>query len=114
MWGAGPVGMPSPWRAAAFGWWGSTSRAACSARRRPSHRRRPGAPVVLTALNGLRFLRHYGGDDIAAGTFDPQTLTERVCMEWQAEGSPRKVIVCEHGHRAGDLRGVFASAGFPA
>jgi len=73
---------------------------------------RPGARVVLTALNGQRFLRQYGGDDIAAGTFDPQTLTERVCMEWQAEGRPRKVIVYEHGHRPEDLRTLFACAGF--
>ena len=73
---------------------------------------RPRARVVLTALNGLRFLRQDCGEDIAAGTFDPETLTERVCMEWQAEGCPRKVIVYEHGHRPEDLRGLFASAGF--
>jgi SAM-dependent methyltransferase len=73
---------------------------------------RPGARLVLTALNGLRFLRHYSSEDIAAGTFDPETLTERVCMEWEAEGRPRQVIVYEHGHRPEGLRTLFVSAGF--
>jgi SAM-dependent methyltransferase len=73
---------------------------------------RTGARVVLTALNGLRFLRPYRGEDIAAGTFEPETLAERVCMEWQAEGCPRKVIVYEHGHRPEGLGALFATAGF--
>ncbi len=168
MWGAGPVGMPSPWRAAAVGWWGSTCRAACSAQAQAAAQQasvavdwvqadatlfaapnqfdaayclcegafgligagedplmhdaaiarnlarclRPGARLVLTALNGQRFLRHYNDEDIAAGTFDPETLTERVRMEWEAEGRHRQVIVYEHGHRLEDLRTLFASAGF--
>ena len=73
---------------------------------------RPGARLVLTASNGLRFLRQHSAKDVAAGTFDPATLTERVSMEWEAEGGARQVIVYEHGHRPEDLRALFASAGF--
>lgn len=73
---------------------------------------RPGARLVLTASNGLRLLRRYGAEDIAAGTFDPATLTERVSMEWEAESGARQVIVYEHGHRPDELQAMFTSAGF--
>lgn len=73
---------------------------------------RPGARLVLTALNGLKFLRQSGAEDIAAGAFDPTTLTERHDMEWDSGSGLRRVTVCEHGHRPEDLRPLFESAGF--
>ena len=73
---------------------------------------RPGARLVLTASNGLRFLRQYSAEDVAAGTFDPATFTERVSMEWEAEGGARQVIVYEHGHRPEELQALFAYTGF--
>lgn len=73
---------------------------------------RPGARLVLTALNGLRLLRQHGAEDVAAGVFDPVTLTERVSLEWDTEIGPRRTVACEHGHRPEGLRGLFVSAGF--
>lgn len=74
---------------------------------------RPGGRLVLTASNGLRLLRLYAADDLADGTFDPATLTERVSMRWDpAEGGTREVIVYEHGQRPEDLQALFTSVGF--
>jgi SAM-dependent methyltransferase len=74
---------------------------------------RPGGRLVLTASNGLRLLHRYVADDVAAGAFDPATLTERVRMQWDpAEGGTREVIVYEHGQRPEDLQALFTSVGF--
>ncbi len=74
---------------------------------------RPGGRLVLTASNGLRLLQAHGAKDVAEGTFDPETLTERVCMQWDpAEGATREVIVYEHGQRPEELQALFVSVGF--
>lgn len=73
---------------------------------------RPGARLILTALNGLRLLRQHGAEDIAAGAFDPATLTERHPMEWESDTGNREVVVCEHGYRPEALRDLFEDAGF--
>jgi len=73
---------------------------------------RPGARLVLTASNGLRFLNQYGPDDIGRGDFDPVTLTERVTMEWTEGESTHQVVVREHGHRPEELQALFETAGF--
>jgi SAM-dependent methyltransferase len=73
---------------------------------------RPGARLVLTALNGLRLLRVHGSDDIAAGAFDPASLTERSVVEWDSEDGHHQAIVREHGYRPEGLRSLFEAAGF--
>jgi SAM-dependent methyltransferase len=74
---------------------------------------RPGGRLILTASNGLRLLHLHGAEAVADGTFDPATLTERVCMQWDAvDGGTRQVIVYEHGQRSEDLQALFASVGF--
>jgi hypothetical protein len=73
---------------------------------------RPGARLVLTALNGLRVLHQHSTEDVAAGEFDPATLTERVSLEWDTESGARRTVACERGHRPEGLRALFASAGF--
>jgi len=73
---------------------------------------RPGGRLVLTASNGLRFLRQYGPADVERGAFDPDTLTERVTMTWEDDSGPRQVVVQEHAHRPEELRALFESAGF--
>jgi len=73
---------------------------------------RPGGRLVLTASNGLRFLRQYGPADVEGGAFDPDTLTERVAMTWEDDSGPRQVVVHEHAHRPEGLRALFESAGF--
>jgi SAM-dependent methyltransferase len=73
---------------------------------------RPGARLILTALNGLRLLGQYGAEDIAAGAFDPATLTERHSMEWDSKAGHRLTVVREHGHRPEGLQALFEAAGF--
>jgi len=73
---------------------------------------RPGARLVLTALNGLRLLHQHSAESVAAGAFDPVTITERVSMEWDSETGRRATVVREHGHRPEELRALFATAGF--
>jgi SAM-dependent methyltransferase len=73
---------------------------------------RPGARLILTALNGLRLLHQHSAEDVTAGTFDPATLTERVSMERDSETGPRQTLACEHGHRPEGLRALFETAGF--
>jgi SAM-dependent methyltransferase len=76
------------------------------------HCLRPGGRLILTALNGLRLLRHYSAEDIATGAFDPATLTERHSMEWDSQAGHRLTVVREHGHRPDELRTLFEAAGF--
>jgi len=73
---------------------------------------RPGARLVLTALNGRRLMHQYSAEDVAAGAFDPATLTERVPLEWDSETGPRKTLACEHGHCPEGLQALFETAGF--
>jgi SAM-dependent methyltransferase len=77
-----------------------------------AHCLRPGAPLVLTALNGLRLLRQHRAEDIASGAFDPATLTERHLIEWDTEAGHRKTVIREHGHRPDELQALFEAAGF--
>lgn len=72
---------------------------------------RPGARLVVTALNGLRLLRQHGSDDVAAGAFDPVTLTKRHAMEWDSGNGHHEAIVREHGYRPEQLRSLFEAAG---
>jgi SAM-dependent methyltransferase len=76
------------------------------------HCLRPGGRLILTALNGLRLLGEHSAEDVAAGSFDPTTLTERHSTEWDSETGHHKAMVLEHGHRAEELGVLFEAAGF--
>jgi SAM-dependent methyltransferase len=64
---------------------------------------RPRGRFVLTALNGLRMARQCGPDDVAAGRFDPATLTERHPLEWSDAGGKHVMEVRERGFVPSEL-----------
>lgn len=72
---------------------------------------RPGAPFLLTALNGLRLIRLYQQADIEAGRFDPWTLTETHPVEYDTPEGRRTVMVREKGHLPQELARLCGAAG---
>jgi cyclopropane fatty-acyl-phospholipid synthase-like methyltransferase len=73
---------------------------------------RPGAPLVLTALNGLSAIRQHTQADVEAGRFDPLTLVETYEMEYDAPDGRRSVTVREKRHLPQDLARLCRAAGF--
>jgi len=73
---------------------------------------RPGAPFVLTLLNGLRMIRDATPDQVERGAFDPATLTESFEMEWQAEDGPRSLRIRQRGYVPSELVLLCRGAGF--
>jgi SAM-dependent methyltransferase len=73
---------------------------------------RPGAPFVLTALNGLRMVRDATAEQVERGDFDPATITQSYEMEWQAEGGPRRLPVRERGYAPSELVLLCRTSGF--
>jgi len=72
---------------------------------------RPEGGFLLTALNGLRMARLHGQDDVAAGRFDPMTMTERNSMEWRDGDETRGVTVRERGFTPTELALLCGVAG---
>ena len=73
---------------------------------------RPGAPLVLTALNGLRMVRAATPEEVERGTFDPVTLTTYNEMTRQAEGGRRSLRLRERGYAPSELALLCRTAGF--
>lgn len=73
---------------------------------------RPGAPLVLTALNGLRMVRAATPEEVERGTFDPVTLTACNEMTWQAEDGRRSLWLRERGYAPSELALLCRTAGF--
>jgi SAM-dependent methyltransferase len=73
---------------------------------------RPGAPFVLTALNGFRMVRAATQEQVESGAFDPATLTEYNEMKWEAEDGPRSLWVRERGYTPSELSLLCRTAGF--
>lgn len=73
---------------------------------------RPGAPFVVTLLNGLRMIRDATPEKVASGAFDPTTLAESFAMEWQAEDGPRSLTFRERGYVPSELVLLARAAGF--
>ncbi|MCX6371694.1 MAG: class I SAM-dependent methyltransferase, partial [Actinobacteria bacterium] len=72
----------------------------------------PGAPFVLTASNGMRLIRSATPEQVAAGRFDPLSLSESYDMEWETPEGPRSVPVRERGYVPSELRLLCRMAGF--
>jgi len=71
-----------------------------------------GGRLLLSALNGMRFLRAATEEDVAAGRFDPITMTEQHEMEFDTPQGRRAVPVRERGYVATELRLLVQNAGF--
>jgi cyclopropane fatty-acyl-phospholipid synthase-like methyltransferase len=73
---------------------------------------KPGAPFILTALNGLRAIRAVSQQDVESGKFDPLTLVEIYEMEIETTQGKRTMVVHEKKHLPQDLKRLCQQAGF--
>jgi len=72
----------------------------------------PGAPFVLTASNAMRLIRKATPEQVAAGGYDPMTLTESCEMAWTGLDGPHVVLVRERGYVPTELALLLRHAGF--
>lgn len=70
-----------------------------------------GAPFLMTVLNGLRMIRMHSDDDVRAGSFDQNTLTETHNIQ-EYDGFDTSVLVKEKGFAPGELMLMLQIAGF--
>lgn len=74
---------------------------------------KPGAKLILGALNGLAKIRAAKKADIASGRFDPFTLIERFTLAYKKpEGEMVELILHEHGFLPMELLNLCREAGF--
>jgi ubiquinone/menaquinone biosynthesis C-methylase UbiE len=73
---------------------------------------KPGARLVLTALNACRHIRTFSDKDVASGKYNPLTLTETNRMEWDDPRGKKSRLTRERGFVATELRLMFELAGF--
>jgi SAM-dependent methyltransferase len=78
---------------------------------------KPGAPFILTALNGMRHIRRLGQQEAAeqrqdeGGDFDPVTMTETYEMEYDAPEGKRTVTLRERQYVPTELTLLCRQAG---
>jgi len=70
---------------------------------------KPGAKLVLNALNAMRIIRQHKNEDVLAGTFDPLTLTENSELS-PADGAP-PLPTCERAFVPTELKLICKSVG---
>lgn len=73
---------------------------------------KPGAPLVLTAINGMRLIRDATEHQIELGRFDPVTLTQSYEIEWEAEDGSHSAPVRERGYVPSELALLCRLGGF--
>ncbi|MCA9243761.1 MAG: class I SAM-dependent methyltransferase [Phycisphaerales bacterium] len=73
---------------------------------------RPGAPFMLTTLNGLRQARGYSQDDVRKGAFNPLTMTETELMKWEDAAGPQEIRGRQRGYVPTELTMLLRNAGF--
>ncbi len=71
-----------------------------------------GAPLVLTAPNALKHIRHYNQRDVEVGKFDPLTLVETFTLEWDAPSGKASVTVRCKNYVPSELVMVLRQEGF--
>jgi SAM-dependent methyltransferase len=76
------------------------------------HALKPGAPFVLTALNGLRAIRQYNQEDVDMGVFDPMTLIETYPMEYETPEGKKTLLVREKKYLPHELASLCRRIGF--
>ena len=73
---------------------------------------KPGARLILTALNACRMIRHATQDDMDVGRFDPLTMTEVCTMEYDTPDGKKTVQLRERGYVPTELTMLCRQAGF--
>jgi 2-polyprenyl-3-methyl-5-hydroxy-6-metoxy-1,4-benzoquinol methylase len=72
---------------------------------------KPGAPFLLTALNGLRAIRQHTQEDVEMGIFDPLTLVETSIMEVDTPDGKQSLTLHEKTHLPHELATICREAG---
>ncbi len=73
---------------------------------------KPGAPLLMTVRNSFELIRQFSDEDIAAGKFDPYTLTRVVRLgEWYPGFDP-EIEVKEKCYTPMELRMLLEKTGF--
>jgi 2-polyprenyl-3-methyl-5-hydroxy-6-metoxy-1,4-benzoquinol methylase len=72
---------------------------------------KPGAPFLLTALNGLRAIRHHTQEDVEQGIFDPLTLVETSVMQVDTPQGKQSITLHEKTHLPHELVAICREAG---
>jgi cyclopropane fatty-acyl-phospholipid synthase-like methyltransferase len=71
----------------------------------------PGAPFLLTALNGLRAIRQHTQEDVEQGIFDPLTLVETSVMQVDTPRGKQSITLHEKTHLPHELVDMCRQAG---
>lgn len=72
---------------------------------------KPGAPFLLTALNGYQVIRQMKDEFVAAGRFDPATMVSNYEDQWDLPEGPRIVQVHERLFIPPEMVKLLAAAG---
>jgi len=72
---------------------------------------KPGAPFLLTALNGLRPIRQHSQEDVDKGVFDPLTLVETSIMEYDTSQGKQSVTLHEKTRLPQELVAICRETG---
>lgn len=73
---------------------------------------KPGAPFVMTALNGLATIRKLQDADVEAGAFDPATGIAIYRDEWDLPEGTRQFFIKERTFTPPELAAMLHHAGF--
>ncbi len=73
---------------------------------------KPGAPFVLTALNGYEIIRRMKDENVASGVFDPGTMVARYEDEWELPEGKRRMRIKERLFIAPELVAMLRHVGF--
>ena len=73
---------------------------------------RPGAPFLLTTLNGYATIRQMQDAIVHEGRFDPATMTSRYEDEWDLPEGPRVVQIYERLFIPPEVTSLLKRAGF--
>jgi cyclopropane fatty-acyl-phospholipid synthase-like methyltransferase len=73
---------------------------------------KPGARLVLNALNGFEKARKFTQKDVEDGKFDPVTMTEVFTMDWDTPEGKKSVQVRERGYVPTELIMLLEQVGF--
>jgi len=73
---------------------------------------KPGARLILGALNGAEKLRRNKNENVRTGKFDPLTLVETFTMEYETPDGKKSVDLRERGYIASELMLMMKLTGF--
>jgi SAM-dependent methyltransferase len=73
---------------------------------------KPGAKLILTALNACAMIRRYTQEDVKNGSFNPEALVEIHPLEFDTPDGKKSVMVKERGFVATELAMLFRQTGF--